>query len=83
MVMFHLTLPLIIPFRQITMKLILSASVLALLFSSCALITTPVKVAGAVATTSIKTTGKVVGASIDMATSDDDADDLASQSEAE
>lgn len=54
------------------MKLILTASALTLLLSSCALITTPVKVAGAVATTTIKTTGKVVGAGIDMATDDDD-----------
>lgn len=51
------------------MKLLISTAALALLLSSCALITTPVKVAGSIATTTVKTTGKMVGAGIDLASS--------------
>lgn len=54
------------------MKLFITSASLVLLLNSCALITTPVKVAGAIATTSIKTTGKVVGAGIDLASDDDE-----------
>ncbi|BDS06540.1 hypothetical protein NT6N_15800 [Oceaniferula spumae] len=38
---------------------------LALAFSSCALVTVPVKVAGSVVTTTAKVTGKAVGAGFD------------------
>lgn len=40
--------------------------------SGCALITTPVKVAGVAATTTIKTTGSVVSAPFEMAGDSDD-----------
>lgn len=52
--------------------LIVSAVLLGL--NSCALITTPVKVAGAAATTTIKTTGKVIGAGIDAASGSNDSE---------
>ncbi|SHK11660.1 hypothetical protein SAMN02745181_3305 [Rubritalea squalenifaciens DSM 18772] len=45
---------------------------LPLLCSSCALITTPVKVAGSVASSAVTVTGKAIGAGIDQFADDDE-----------
>lgn len=46
----------------------------AMILSSCAIITTPVKIVGKVTTTAIGLTGKAAGASIDALGSDDESD---------
>ena len=45
-----------------TMKAFVFALVASLIFSSCSLVTVPVKTAGSVANTTVKTTGKVLTA---------------------